>query len=94
MNIKDKSFIPQEPSHPCHYGEECSCNKHANGDFSNNPTLATEIREGLSCPMSKGAILEYKKVGITHIYTCTDCPFLGLEFFTSENLKDLTEYLK
>jgi len=64
------------------------------GDFSNNPGLAKELREGLPCPMCKDAILEYKKVGNTHIYSCTDCPFLGLEFFTSENLKDLTEYLK
>ena len=69
-------------------------NKDDNGDFSNNPELSTEIRTGLGCPMCKGAILEYKKVGNTHIYSCTDCPFLAMEFFTAENLKDLTEYLK
>jgi ribosomal protein L37AE/L43A len=52
-----------------------------------------EIRKNLVCPMCE-SLLTHKKVGNTHIYGCSDCPFLGMEFFTTENLKDLTEYLK
>ncbi len=25
--IKDNSFTPHSPSYPCHYGQECNCNK-------------------------------------------------------------------
>lgn len=52
------------------------------------------MREDLKCPLCEENTLEHKIYGGTHIYSCSDCPFLGLEFFGSENLKDLSDYLK
>jgi hypothetical protein len=30
---------------------------------------------------------------VTHIYVCPECPFIGLEYFTTRNLVDLIGYL-
>ena len=58
------------------------------------PMENKDIRDTqMCCPMCD-TVLEHKEVGSTHIYVCRECPFLGMEFFTSENLKDLTDYLK
>lgn len=42
MENENKGFTPQAPSHPCHYGEECSCNKAENESCSNEKDSATK----------------------------------------------------
>lgn len=29
----------------------------------------------------------------THIYSCSQCPFTGFEYYKQRNLKDLSDYL-
>ena len=52
------------------------------------------MRENLKCPLCEEETLKHHLYGGTNIYSCTDCPFLGLEYFNDTNLSDLTDYLK
>ena len=30
---------------------------------------------------------------VTHIYTCPECPFIGIEYLNNKNIDDLRDYL-
>lgn len=54
-----------------------------------------------TCPLC-GEVLEYKPYpagqgyenkSATHIWVCTICPFVGLEFYSFDNISDLAEAL-
>ena len=45
MENENKGFTPQAPSHPCHYGEECSCNKAENESCSNEKITTSNNME-------------------------------------------------
>lgn len=47
----------------------------------------------VQCPLC----LEKRVIGITqdetHIYVCTPCPFIGLEYYREDDVKALSKYL-
>ena len=53
------------------------------------------------CPLCDTRIrLKYKKITSknkntenTHIWSCPNCPFVGFEYYTNKNIKDLKKYL-
>lgn len=51
------------------------------------------------CPLCRTKI-NYKKINSrykdpdpTHIWSCPNCPFIGFEYYTNKNTKDLEKYL-
>lgn len=51
-------------------------------------------KDFIKCPLCHADTVEYKQWLITHIWTCAECPFLSLEYYNDENIKELQDYLK
>jgi len=45
----------------------------------------------IECPLCKSQMLN-KKIGDTSLWSCSECPFVGLEFYTSNDFRRLHEY--
>lgn len=49
--------------------------------------------EFIKCPLCKIQIKHEIIGNETHIWICPECPFIGIEFYIENNLKDLNNYL-
>lgn len=48
----------------------------------------------MKCNMCEEANLQHHKFKGTHIYVCDSCPNVQLEYYSSENAKNLCEFLE
>jgi ribosomal protein L37AE/L43A len=51
-----------------------------------------QFKDDIKCPLCDKEI-PVKRVGETYLWACPQCPFVGYEFYTLENLKDTEDYL-
>lgn len=55
----------------------------------------------MRCPMCEAGVMRHHKLESeesvtshnTHFYACSECPFVGLEYWANTNLKDVYNYL-
>lgn len=52
-----------------------------------------EANAPLKCPLCEKMTLEHKEVGPTNLFVCSECPFVGMEYYGEENRCDLATYL-
>lgn len=46
------------------------------------------------CPMCEEGVLKHEEVEDTHVYTCTVCPFVGLENYSTEDVCNFCKKFK
>ncbi len=57
----------------------------------------TEPKTGIICPLC-GEKATYKKIGDlamnqVNAWICTECPFVGFEYYSNKDIEKLAEYL-
>lgn len=56
--------------------------------------ISNKTKESIKCPLcSSDTPLEYRQWMSTHLYVCHECPFIAMEYYNNDNVKDLQDYL-
>lgn len=50
------------------------------------------FKKPVICPLCNGK-LDYKLANGTHLWLCKECPFVGFEFYSTQNIDELDDFL-